>query len=320
MKRGKAYIISAAAISAQEPFKGVNSFEALPMEGGRVLCKDPDFKQFIPPMEARRMSSILKRTLAVSKYVMENSPLKCPDAIISGTGNGCVGDTEVFLKKMIDDGENMLNPSKFICSTPNTCASQIAIALGCNGFNSTHVNDAFSMEGALLDSIMQFEKGEASSILMVVADQMTDNLYRMLSFLPKLSSIPLSEGATAFLLENKPSERAYAVIEDMIQIRGGVSDTLDNFLSSSGLTWDDIDLVMTSDFPNPQRENFAFIPKEKERLTYKQWCGEYLSASAFGLFCCSDILKNSAGKKRILLAVRSGANYSFTLISNLCTN
>ena len=320
MKRGKAYIISAAAISAQEPFKGVNSFEALPMEGGRVLCKDPDFKQFIPPMEARRMSSILKRTLAVSKYVMENSPLQCPDAIISGTGNGCVGDTESFLLKMIDDGESMLNPSKFICSTPNTCASQIAIALGCNGFNTTHVNDIFSMEGALTDSMMRFERGDASSILMVVADQMTDTLYKMLNFIPKLSSIPLSEGATAFLLESKPSERAFSVIEDTVQLREEVSEKLNNFLSSNNLTWNDIDLVMTSDFPNTQRENFPFIPKEKERLTYKQWCGEYLSASAFGLFCCSDILKNSAAQKRILLAVRSGANYSFTLISNLCTN
>ena len=297
--KNKAYIIAASAISAQEPFSRMEDFAALPAEGVFVPCKDPDFKQYINPMAGRRMSGILKRSIAVSKHALSECGIACPDAIITGTGNGCVSDTEAFLSKMVEDGESMLNPSKFICSTPNTIGSQIAISLGCKGFNSTHVNDRFAMEGALQDCLFLLQKGSVKNVLLCTADQMTEGLYRMLNVEGLWKGIPVSEGACAFVLSSSP-EGAFAVVEDMVQTRSNPEWELDRMLSSNGLNRDDIDLTIT--------------PED-----YKKYCGEFLSASAFGLFCCCQTLNNN-GARRILLSGESSRGYSYILLSGICTN
>ena len=317
--KGRVYIISSAAISAQEPFAEYKRLEAFPFRAEKLMCKDPDFRSFIDPMAARRMSSIVKRGIAVSKHVLEGCGLAVPDAIITGTGNGCVADTEVFLSKMISEGEQMLNPSKFISSTPNTIGSQIAIALGCKGFNSTHVNDRFALEGALLEAMLLLEKGAVGNVLLCAADQMTDVLYNLVNRRWLWEGYPVSEGSMAFVL-GRTSEDALCEIEDVLMTRSNPSWEADRFLSGKGLSWNDIDLAVTSDFSACPREHFAFIPENKTVKTYKQYCGEFFTASAFGLWYCSQMLKEDTAVRRILLMGKNGGAYSFILLKNLCTN
>ena len=319
MKGGKAYIISASHISAQEPFCGIEKFAPIPMEGAMVNCKDPDFKPFIPPMAARRMSSILRRCIAISKYVLEKASITCPDAIITGSGNGCVADTDSFLRQMITEKELMLNPSKFIFSTPNTMGSQIAIALGCHGFNSTHVNDGFAFEGALLDAMLLLGKGKVENVLLCAADQMADGLYHLVNRESLWKVLPASEGTIGFVCSSD-SSGAVCQIDDILVTRDNPSWELDRFLSSNGLSWRDIDIVVTSDLPDEKRDRFPFLPEGTQRLTYKQYCGQFLAAPAFGLFFCSELIRTSNKPLRILLAGKSRDSYSFTLTSSLCTN
>ena len=80
---------------------------------------------------------------------------------------------------------------------------------------------------------------------------------------------------------------------------------------------DEIDICVTSDLPSGKTGNFSFIPQEK--MTYKQYCGDFFTASAFGLFVCSELIRTGKAKK-ILLAEESRGTYSFTLIGGLCTN
>lgn len=316
MKRGKAYIISAAQISAQEPFCGIEAF--VPLYGERANCKDPDFKPFIPPMVSRRMSSILKRCISVSRHVLGKASIDCPDAIVTGSGNGCVADTESFLRQMIDEKETLLNPSKFICSTPNTMGSQIAIALGCHGFNSTHVNDRFAFEGAFLDSLIQLQTGKASNVLLCAADQMNDGFFNLVHRDSLWKNLTVSEGTTGFVLSADPGN-AICSVDDISMTRDNPSWELDRMLRNNGLSWDDIDLTVTSAFPG-REEQFPFIPENKPRLTYKQFSGQYLSASAFGFFYCTELIRTSDTPKRILLVGESRGSHSFTLISSVCTN
>ena len=317
MKRSPVYIKAASHISAQEPFSTLESFSPLPQDGAMVPCKDPDFRPFIPPMVSRRMNSIVKRSIAVSKHVLDKAGIQCPDAIISGTGIGCVGDTEVFLNQMLDNGENMLNPSKFICSTPNTIGSQIAIYLGSRGFNSTHVNDMFAFEGALLESLMLLQKGSVENVLLCATDQMTDGLYGLLNREALWKGITVSEAAVGFVLSSSPGGVS---VEDVRLTRSNPAWEIDRMLRDNNLSWDDIDTVMTSAIPGEETDLFAFIPENKPRSTYKQYCGQFLSAPAFGFFVCSELLRTSDSPKRILLAGESRGSYSFTLISSICTN
>lgn len=311
--REKVYIISSAQISAQEPFCSVDRFVPVPWEEGMLPCKDPDFKPFISPMAARRMNSILKRSIAVSRQALQDASIQCPDAIVTGTGNGCVADTEVFLTKMLEDGETMLNPSKFICSTPNTIGSQIAITLGCRGFNSTHVNDRFAFEGALLDSMMLLESGNCKNVLLCTSDQLTQVFYSLVDRETIWKGLPVSEGSVAFVLSSDP-QGAVCQIEDLVQTRSNPIWELDGLFSRRGLTWNDIDIVLTSSFPGKSASDFPFLPSDKPVLEYKQYCGQYLSASAFGMFAGSGILRGKGG--RALLAGRSKDTYSFILISS----
>ncbi|MBR6465779.1 MAG: beta-ketoacyl synthase chain length factor [Bacteroidales bacterium] len=319
MKRSPVYIKASSHISAQEPFCTLESFSPLPQDGTMVLCKDPDFRPFIPPMVSRRMNSIVKRSIAVSRHVLDKAGIQSPDAIISGTGIGCVGDTEVFLNQMLDNGENMLNPSRFICSTPNTIGSQIAIYLGNRGFNSTHVNDMFAFEGALLESVMLLQKGGAENVLLCAADQMTDGLYGLLDREAFWKGIPVSEGTVGFVLSNCP-EGAAAAVDDVVVTRSNPSWEVDRMLRDNSLEWKDIDAVVTSLLPGESSERFAFVPEGVHMQTYKQYCGQYFTASAFGLLYCGEVLQRMGKSGRILLASCSRGTYSFILTSSVCTN
>ena len=197
--------------------------------------------------------------------------------------------------------------------------SQIAIYLGCHGFNSTHVNDRFAFEGALLDSVMLLQKGRIGNVLLCTADQLTEALYNLMDREAYWKGIPVSEGAVGFVFSNSP-EGAVAAVEDVVLTRRNPSWELDRMLRENSLEWKDIDAVVTSLLPGEDPASFAFVPEAIPHLTYKQYCGQYFTASAFGLHYCGELLQRGGKFRRILQASCSRGTYSFILTSGLCTN
>ena len=321
MKKQRTYIVSSAQISVQEPFCAAGDFVEIPAGGGLYPCREPDYKAFVSPMASRRMSPILKRSIAVSKRALLDAGIACPDAIVAGTGLGCVSDTESFLLKMTEEGENLLNPSRFISSTPNTIASQIAMELECQGFNSTHVHDGFAFEGALQESIMMLGRGEVSNVLLCAADQTTPLLHSMVDRESIWKGLPCSEGAVCFILSNEVPVEGAVSIEDMLVCRDNPLRELERMMRENEISWDDIDCVVTSGFPGQELQYFPFIPEDKTVLTYKQYCGQWLTASAFGMLtCCSSLSAKDSARRRMLLCNHSGRTYSFIILCGLCTN
>ncbi|RYZ82834.1 MAG: hypothetical protein EOP06_21045 [Proteobacteria bacterium] len=84
----------------------------------------------------------MKNGIVASTVAMKEAAMEMPEAIITGTGMGCIEDSDKFLKAIIDNGEQFLTPTSFIQSTHNTVASSIAISLGCKSYNFTYVNGA----------------------------------------------------------------------------------------------------------------------------------------------------------------------------------
>ena len=105
------YIRSAAQISVQKPLCEGWMTDPAPCSGPYLRSQDPDFKQFLNPLQARRMGLILKRAIAVSLTALKDAGIECPDAIFTGTGLGCMENTENFLSAMCRDGEEMLPPT-----------------------------------------------------------------------------------------------------------------------------------------------------------------------------------------------------------------
>ena len=59
-----------------------------------LRCSEPDFSKYTSPILSRRMSKIIKRSIVASKLCLEDANVEMPDTIISGTGLGCIEETE----------------------------------------------------------------------------------------------------------------------------------------------------------------------------------------------------------------------------------
>ena len=141
----EAYINGLSVISPQNTF----TEEKLPAEpvgyhGVRSLrCIEPQYSAYIDPMVSRRMSRIIKMGVCSAMKCLRDSGISNPDAIITGTGMGCVEDTGKFLVSIFENEEKLLNPTPFIQSTHNTVGASIALILKCHNYNNTYGHRGF---------------------------------------------------------------------------------------------------------------------------------------------------------------------------------
>ncbi len=195
------YIRSAAQISVQKPLCEDWMTDSIPHSGEYLRSQDPDFKQFLNPMQARRMGLILKRAIAVSLTALKDAGIECPDAIFTGTGLGCMENTENFLSAMCRDGEEMLPPTYFMMSTHNTISSAVAILLRCHGYNCTYSQKDISFESALLDAFIQLQAGRMGNALVGSHDETTQDTYRLLRGAGYFDdTVTAAEASSAFVL------------------------------------------------------------------------------------------------------------------------
>ena len=99
------YIKAATQISMQQPLS--EEWMTAPLEPAEPYLRsvDPNFREWLNPLESRRMGKIMKRALVTALKVMRDTAITQPDAIITGTGLGCIENTELFLDQLIDKKE-----------------------------------------------------------------------------------------------------------------------------------------------------------------------------------------------------------------------
>jgi len=247
---------------------------------------------------------------------IKESGIDNPGAVITGTGMGSVVDTEKFLTTMLDNNETLLNPTNFMQSTYNTISSQIAIMLKCSNYNTTYVHRGFSFESALADGMDLMNRGEAESALIGGIDEMSENHFVIssltgawrqraesnLSLLktPAEGTIP-GEGSVYFTLTKNCQPSSYALLDCLKTFykpksKSAVVEAIDNLLNENSLTSADIDLVVAG--LNGDKTSDAWyhtitveLFENKPVAAFKHLCGEYYTASAFGLWLASNIIK-----------------------------
>lgn len=178
------YIHAASAIVPDVPSEPVLSLSA----------REPSYEGLIPPMQLRRMSKLVRMSLGAAKDCLSQAGLAAPDAIIMGTAFGCLADTEVFLKKMLDQDEQMLTPTAFIQSTHNTPAGQIALATGCRGHNNTISQQGLSFENAILAANLYLSEHPTDSVLCGGGDELTPTSLALLQRIGIYSTEPFQPG------------------------------------------------------------------------------------------------------------------------------
>lgn len=350
----KTYINGVGCISTQKTFDTVFLEEAIYNQTDTVLSiVKPDYKNYISPAASRRMAKGVKNGIVASALAIKDAQIENVDMIISGTGMGCIEDSEKFLKNILDNKEEFLTPTSFIQSTHNTVGAQIALSLQCKGYNFTYVNGAISFESALLDAKMQIEEDEANSVLVGGIDENADytlSLFKLAGYIKKEQETPFNllnetttgaiygEGAGFFVLENEKKDSTYAQILD-IEIVNSLEENeveakLIDFLKANNLQISDVDAVVLgfngdANFDTYYKKLAENIFVQTPQLYYKHLSGEYNTASAFALWMASKVIKNQEipevikintltkpEYKTILLYNQyNGKNHSFTLLS-----
>ncbi|HET8804456.1 MAG TPA: beta-ketoacyl synthase N-terminal-like domain-containing protein [Aequorivita sp.] len=337
----KVFINSIASISPQKTFDNSIFLDEINEYNDTVIFViDPDYKQYIPPAAARRMAKGIKMGVVASKIAMDEAGIETVDAIITGTGMGCMIDSEKFVSAIIDNNEQYLTPTSFIQSTHNTVAGQIALGMECKAYNFTYVHSAISFESALLDAKMQLEIEEAQHILVGGVEELgehTTNVHRVINHIKsetttisevlnsKTEGAVFSEGANFFVVSNEKKESCYAELIDVetfnTLINEKVSETIENFLKENNLKVEDIDVVVLGnngdvDFDVFYKQLSEGIFSKTQQVFYKHLVGENNTVSAFGVWLASKILKTQT----IPEIVKINEIKSSEIITVLCYN
>ncbi len=335
------YINSVGCISIQNTSDNTQFLdEVVEYDKNIIPAIPPDYKAYIPPAAARRMAKGVKMGVVASNLALNEAAVESPDAIITGTGMGCLIDSEKFLAAIIDNHEEYLTPTSFIQSTHNTVGAQVALGLKCNAYNFTYVHAAVSFESCLIDAQLMLAEEEASTILVGGIDELgpiTTKYHELVHHVKgeeintlklldsKTSGSIFAEGASFFLLSDKKQESTYAQLID-VEIISNLSievlqDRVHHFLDQNNISSNDIDAVVLGnngdvDYDHYYKELQTTIFADTQQLYYKHLSGEFSTASSFGFWIASKILKNQQAPDVLKMNTKEVKAYKNILLYN----
>ena len=300
------YILSAKQISLQQPLNEDWMQAPVVYDTPFVRSIDPSYKDYISPIEARRMGKILKRAVATSKDALNTSGLDTVDAIITGTGYGCIENTEFFLDALSKEGEQLLKPTYFMQSTHNTISSLVAIQTKNHGYNVTYAHKGISFDSALQDAWLQFRLGKIDSALVGGHDEMTETFYRILKKGGVMGKDDERCGEAAVSIVLGSALRQAQGPQPLCKLSGfqmlhqptmnTLMDTVTKLLQSAGKSLADVDFILTGISGNHGNDE-AYLQEtktlfgDKPLLKFKHLFGESFTSSGIGLYVAAQCLK-----------------------------
>lgn len=304
----KVYIKTATQISMQQPLS--EEWMTAPVEHTEpyVRSLDPNFRDWLNPLESRRMGKIMRRALVTAQKVMHDSGVQQPDAVITGTGLGCIENTELFLDQLCREGEEMLKPTYFMQSTHNTISSLISIHDHLHGYNTTYSHKSVSFDSAFLDAYTQLLLGDIHTALVTGNDEMTPTYFSILQragYVGQPGQVAAGEASVAMMLTTDPTDALCEVEE----VRMSVKDIQ---LPSSP-----VDLLVLGTNGVPQNDSLyqkvAQQMPEVETFEYKRLFGESYTVSGIGVYAAAHLI--GKGRANRILFVNHSDNLDVTYIT-----
>jgi 3-oxoacyl-[acyl-carrier-protein] synthase II len=293
-----AYINSIRSINPYAP--------GSPVRPGTLTAHDPAYTEVLSAGELRRMPRLVKMGMYAASHCLADAGLSSVDAIAVGSGLGSFDGFDKFETALIEDEEGTVPPTPFIQSLDNAVAGQIALKLQCYGYNMTYTHRAFSFETALLDGMLLLEEAEATDVLVGGLDETTATYAKLLLRAGHVKSQPEpveysrtpgvqpGEGATFLVLS---SERRLGTLATVKAVRTlfrpatalEVEQAIAALLRDHELTPADLDLVLLGHSGDAdadqklQAVEFGLLATQP-REYFKNYCGEYHTASAFAVW------------------------------------
>ena len=356
--RNNYYINGVGVISPQKTFDNSGFLPEVAEYNNNILpCVVPDFKQYIAPNQVRRLSRMLRIGLSAAMICVQDSGNTSPDGVITATGYGLLNDTEKFLLEILLQDEKYLTPTFFMQSTYNALAGLVGLSLKCLGYNNTFVSKGFAFEMALHDAMMQLNEKKANTFLIGAYDEVNEVQYLVNSKVGHYKEAMINnltlfqhgtngslqgEGAAFFSLSANSNQQTWCSIKGikmvfMPECEENLVEGLLDFLEIHNIATTDVDVFMSGvsgDVINDRfLESLAIKQfRETHQVRFKHLCGEYCTASSFGLWLGASIIKkqqipptvkfNQSEKPlplKTLLLVNQymGRNYSFFLLQQV---
>jgi 3-oxoacyl-[acyl-carrier-protein] synthase II len=270
-------------------------------------CVEPSYRDLIDPKYLRKTPRILKMGLfAAMSCLRSNNDTIIPDAIITGTGLGCIDELEKSLSSLTNSNESDLSPHAFANSSHHIVASHLAIMMKNQVYNMNHMHRSFSFENALLDAMMFLADGDGQSILLGSIDEITPYQYILDDYVHKWKKATVDnlelfqhsdtdgtiagEGSAFFLLSSRPQcaqaeVKGVSVYHKPNRFRD-VEDRMKSMLAELALEPRDVDVVfagMNGDcrFDHVYSELTKGLFPGTSVAVFKHLCGEYYTAAAF---------------------------------------
>lgn len=308
---------------------------------GHYSSVQPEYKELLSGGNVRRMSKPIKMGLYSALRALNMSGVTTPDAIIVGTGMGCLTDTERFLINMFEEQEEMLSPTPFIQSTHNTIAGQIALTVKCTGPNLTFSNGDTSFESGLIQGAIMLDRSREQHILIGGVDEINQasfDIYCQMG-LGKHSTVSpgdanqsespgaiMGEGAGFFCITgNKTSSSLAEILETRVLQNDSPNiaiEAANELLDKYEIRVNELEHLLLGNDGNPlhtpayRQVQEAFNTAESSY--FKNTCGQFSTAVSTGLCTAVDLLRNSDGRKFALLYNRLlNQQQSLLLVGNV---
>ena len=309
------YIQAASSITHQATFQNPGFFSSIHKIDPEAELVQPAYKEFIDPRSLRRMSKILRMSLACAKDCLIQANIDQPGALIVGTGLGALNDTEKFLKSFISASKDaLIPPTSFIQSTHNTIAGQLSLLLKNHNYNMTHTQNSLSFELALQDGLLNLDEG-LPNVLVGAADEQIDFL-DFLSQKLNFNPLQLTSGSSFFALSKNKDEKSLAQITDVqsIGLFSSFRKCVDAFLEKNRLSPNKIDLILFSTLNAAQIAEIQGIFKENKIINYTDYCGAYMTNAAFACHWAADEISHENYKRIVVCNNLNPENLGLTLI------
>jgi 3-oxoacyl-(acyl-carrier-protein) synthase len=300
----------------------------------------PDFKEYINPVQLRRLSRMLRIGLTAATICVRDSEISKPDGVITGSGFGFLGETAKFLGEILQQNEMQLTPTYFMQSTYNALSGLIALTLKCQGHNNAFVGRGHAFETAVHDAYFNLQT-ESSNFLVGAFDEADPVDFKVLSRVghykkDKVNNLNLFESNTAgtlqgesaafFMLGKLPGEKSRAKIED-VQIVYSPSNTDElidytkKFLNENNISIYDLDLVIHGQSGDPKKDRLTLETAEalfdkNAQARFKHLSGEYCTSTSFAWWLSVMILKKQFVSELVRSNAISPDNLKLILILN----
>ncbi len=349
----KIYIHSSCSISIQPSFRDDYFFEEITQysENG-IKAIDPDYKEFIPALQLRRMGKSMRMAVYASQKAIQKAGKLTIDAVITGTGEGCLRDSEKFVEAMWDNEGGMLNPTPFIQSTHNMAAATVALALGCKGYNMTYTNNSNSFESALLDGMLYLNETSKANILIGGLEEISEQTMKFWELAGYVNAInpkiPVdlnsdsigevnAEGTGFFVASAEEKENSLGsifAVRTKFEVENP-QEFIQNFLKENEVSISDLDAVILGNNGDSRYDDIYenvsnSLLKETPQISFKNVVGEFDTASAIAVEIALKIfenqripqilqlndLKKDSFQKILIYNQRRGKNHGLILLEN----